>query len=157
MRGGGLGKRRCGGRHAQGLREVWMAISPVNYIEKFGRFLGKLWLESAATVIDHDVVVLPCGHYTMGAPSSLWMVYLRRQPAMSSNMGLGGFARAHRSPPDGRLGSQCSSQPGAWYRMPPPRHRSQPGQTGRGAVRSRRRASRTRMPASACAGPRGTA
>jgi hypothetical protein len=67
------------------LREVWMAISPVNYIEKFGRvtkkskfiytsydttFLPEFSRDTVARIrshgIDHDVVVLPCGHYTMG-------------------------------------------------------------------------------------------
>ena len=67
------------------LREVWMAISPVNYIEKFARkpkkskfiyttydttFLPEFSRDTVARIrsqgIDHDVVVLPCGHYTMG-------------------------------------------------------------------------------------------
>ena len=55
MRGGGLGKRRCGGRHAQGLREVWMAISPVNYIEKFGRVTKK----SKFIYTSYDTTFLP--------------------------------------------------------------------------------------------------
>lgn len=67
------------------LRDCWMAISPVNYLSKFKAqrnrslfiyttydttFLPKY---SAAIVgkmreheVDHKVVVLPCGHYTMG-------------------------------------------------------------------------------------------
>jgi hypothetical protein len=67
------------------LREVWMAISPVNYMEKFARktkkskfiyttydttFLPEFSRETVARIgrhgIDHEVVVLPCGHYTMG-------------------------------------------------------------------------------------------
>ena len=67
------------------LREVWMAISPVNYIEKLARkpkkskfiyttydttFLPEFSRDTVARIrsqgIDHDVVVLPCGHHTMG-------------------------------------------------------------------------------------------
>jgi hypothetical protein len=67
------------------LREVWMAISPANYMEKFARtkkkskfiyttydttFLPQFSRETVARIgrhgIDHEVVVLPCGHYTMG-------------------------------------------------------------------------------------------
>ena len=68
-----------------GLREVWMAISPANYMEKFSRkkkkskfiyttydttFLPQFSRETVARIeqhgIDHEVAVLPCGHYTMG-------------------------------------------------------------------------------------------
>jgi len=67
------------------LREVWMAISPVNYMKKFAAhkkkskfiyttydttFLPELSIDTIARIrnhgIDHQVVVLPCGHYTMG-------------------------------------------------------------------------------------------
>ncbi|HTP86156.1 MAG TPA: hypothetical protein VMJ34_04380 [Bryobacteraceae bacterium] len=67
------------------LREVWMAISPVSYIEKFAQlpkrslflytkydttFLPELSLDIlgriARTGTDHRVVALHCGHYTMG-------------------------------------------------------------------------------------------
>jgi hypothetical protein len=67
------------------LRECWMAISPVNYMEKFAAkrkkskfiytsydttFLPEFSEQTVRTVrehgIDHEVVVLPCGHYTMG-------------------------------------------------------------------------------------------
>ena len=67
------------------LRDCWSAISPVNYIERFRSQQNKslfiytnydttfLPRYSAAIVqkmreyeIDHKVVVLPCGHYTMG-------------------------------------------------------------------------------------------
>lgn len=67
------------------LRDCWMAISPVNYIEKFKSKKNRslfiyttydttfLPRYSVAIVdkmrqhgIDHKVVVLPCGHYTMG-------------------------------------------------------------------------------------------
>jgi hypothetical protein len=67
------------------LREVWSAISPVNYIEKFSRwpkrskfiyatfdttFLPR-YSEDIINLlrqhgIDNDVTVLPCGHYTLG-------------------------------------------------------------------------------------------
>jgi dienelactone hydrolase len=67
------------------LREVWMAISPANYMDKFARtpkkskfiyttydttFLPEFSEQTMARIrergIDHEVVVLPCGHYTMG-------------------------------------------------------------------------------------------
>jgi len=67
------------------LREVWMAISPVNYIQKFARkqkkslliygaydttFLPKYSQEVVVGFrelgLDHAVAALPCGHYTMG-------------------------------------------------------------------------------------------
>jgi len=69
----------------QQLRDCWMAISPVNYMEKFkSRNNKSLFIyttydttflpeNSAAIVeqmrrheVDHKVVGLPCGHYTMG-------------------------------------------------------------------------------------------
>ena len=69
----------------QQLRDCWMAISPVNYIEKFKAQRNKslfiyttydtTFLPKYSTAIvekmrehevDHKVVVLPCGHYTMG-------------------------------------------------------------------------------------------
>ena len=68
------------------LREVWMAISPVNYMERFAghkskkskfiyttydtTFLPELSIDTISRIrshgIDHQVVVLPCGQYTMG-------------------------------------------------------------------------------------------
>ena len=67
------------------LRECWMAISPVNYMDKFAAkrkkskfiyttydttFLPEFSEQTIRKVrehgIDHEVVVLPCGHYTMG-------------------------------------------------------------------------------------------
>jgi hypothetical protein len=67
------------------LREVWMAISPANYMDKFARtakkskfiyttydttFLPEFSEQTISRIrqqgIDHEVVVLPCGHYTMG-------------------------------------------------------------------------------------------
>src|SRR5207302_1732191 len=67
------------------LRDCWMAISPVNYMAKFKAQRNKslfiystydttfLPRYSAAIVgkmreheVDHKVVVMPCGHYTMG-------------------------------------------------------------------------------------------
>lgn len=67
------------------LRECWMAISPVNYMDKFKSqknkslfiyttydttFLPELSRDIVDTMrqhdVDHKVVVLPCGHYTMG-------------------------------------------------------------------------------------------
>jgi hypothetical protein len=67
------------------LRECWMAISPVNYMDKFAAkrkkskfiyttydttFLPEFSRETMREVrehgIDHEVVALPCGHYTMG-------------------------------------------------------------------------------------------
>lgn len=69
-----------------GLREVWTAISPANYMSKFARqkgkkskfiyttydttFLPELSEQTISRIrnhgIDHQVAVLPCGHYTMG-------------------------------------------------------------------------------------------
>jgi Alpha/beta hydrolase domain containing 18 len=67
------------------LRECWMAISPVNYLEKFARngskalfiytsydttFLPEFSTDIVSKIaqhgVDHKVVVLPCGHYTLG-------------------------------------------------------------------------------------------
>jgi dienelactone hydrolase len=67
------------------LRDLWMAISPVNFLDKFSQrphrslfiyttydstFLPELSREIIGEMrkreIDHKVVVLPCGHYTMG-------------------------------------------------------------------------------------------
>lgn len=67
------------------LRDVWMAISPVNYMDRFARhtkkskfiyttydttFLPEFSEQTISRIrehgIDHEVVVLPCGHYTMG-------------------------------------------------------------------------------------------
>jgi len=67
------------------LRESWMAISPVSYMEKFAAqkqkslfiyaaydstFPPQLSRDIVAKVrehrIDHKVVVMPCGHYTLG-------------------------------------------------------------------------------------------
>ncbi|MGI8742095.1 MAG: alpha/beta hydrolase family protein [Bryobacteraceae bacterium] len=68
-----------------GLRDAWMAISPVNYLEKFaGKKSKSLFIYTSYDTtflpefskaiinrmrehkVDHKVVVLPCGHYTMG-------------------------------------------------------------------------------------------
>jgi len=69
-----------------GLRECWMAISPVNTMSKFAAhkakkskfiyttydttFLPELSEDTISHLrshrIDHQVAVLPCGHYTMG-------------------------------------------------------------------------------------------
>ena len=67
------------------LRDSWMAISPVNYMDKFAAqkqrslfiytaydttFLPQYSQDIIAKVrehgVDHKVVVLPCGHYTLG-------------------------------------------------------------------------------------------
>ena len=67
------------------LRQAWMAISPVNYMEKFAArkhkslfiyakydttFLPEYSRQVVAKVreqrLDHRVVALPCGHYTLG-------------------------------------------------------------------------------------------
>jgi hypothetical protein len=68
------------------LRDAWQAISPVNYMARFAghkgkkskfihtvydtTFLPELSRETMARIrehgIDHEEVVLPCGHYTMG-------------------------------------------------------------------------------------------
>ncbi len=67
------------------LRKAWMAVSPVSYMDKFAAqkhkalfiyaaydttFLPRLSKEIVEKVrehgVDHKVVVLPCGHYTLG-------------------------------------------------------------------------------------------
>jgi len=67
------------------LRRVWMAVSPVSYMEKFAAkkqkslfiytaydttFPPELSRDIVAKMrehsVDHKVVVLPCGHYTLG-------------------------------------------------------------------------------------------
>jgi dienelactone hydrolase len=67
------------------LRRSWMAVSPVNYMEKFAAKKQKslfIYTEYDTTFppelsrdivarmreysVDHKVVVLPCGHYTLG-------------------------------------------------------------------------------------------
>ncbi|MBI3280765.1 MAG: alpha/beta hydrolase family protein [Acidobacteria bacterium] len=69
----------------EGLREVWMAISPANYLRQYARwpkkskfifasydstFLPELSRSIVDAIraagIDHDVLELPCGHYTLG-------------------------------------------------------------------------------------------
>jgi dienelactone hydrolase len=67
------------------LRELWRAISPISYLEKFAErphkslfiyaaydttFLPHLSKDIVSKVgalgVDHKVVILPCGHYTLG-------------------------------------------------------------------------------------------
>jgi dienelactone hydrolase len=67
------------------MRDMWHAISPVNYIDKFverrnkslfmytkydttflPEFSRDIVRRMAERGVDHKVVVLPCGHYTMG-------------------------------------------------------------------------------------------
>jgi dienelactone hydrolase len=67
------------------LREAWIAISPISYLEKFAAkkkkslfiyaaydstFLPEFSREIVGKIkahgVDHKVVVLPCGHYTLG-------------------------------------------------------------------------------------------
>jgi dienelactone hydrolase len=67
------------------LREAWMAISPISYLDKFAArkhkslfiyaaydttFLPEFSRDIVGRVkqlgLDHKVVVLPCGHYTLG-------------------------------------------------------------------------------------------
>jgi dienelactone hydrolase len=67
------------------LRRVWRAVSPMVYFDKFSRwprkslviyarydmtflpeFSEQIVAEFARHHLDHQVVVLPCGHYTMG-------------------------------------------------------------------------------------------
>jgi hypothetical protein len=69
----------------EALRQVWLAISPMVYFDKFSRFARKSLIiyanydltflpefsrqvvrEFANHKLDHKVVVLPCGHYTTG-------------------------------------------------------------------------------------------
>jgi dienelactone hydrolase len=67
------------------LRQLWAAISPMSYFDQFSRFRRKSLIiyakydltflpefsrqvvaEFARHGLDHKVVVLPCGHYTIG-------------------------------------------------------------------------------------------
>ena len=67
------------------LRQIWLAISPMSYFDKFARFRKKSLIiypdydltflpkfsrevvgEFERHRLDHKVVVLPCGHYTTG-------------------------------------------------------------------------------------------
>jgi len=67
------------------LREAWRAISPVSYLEKFAaqkqkslfiyaaydttflpRFSRDILEQMKAYNVDHKIVVMPCGHYTLG-------------------------------------------------------------------------------------------
>ena len=69
----------------ENLRQVWRAVSPMVYFDKFSRwprrsliiyakydmtflpeFSEQVVEEFAKHNLDHKVVVLPCGHYTMG-------------------------------------------------------------------------------------------
>ncbi len=69
----------------ENLRQVWRAVSPMVYFDKFSRwprrsliiyakydmtflpeFSEQVVEEFAKHQLDHKVVVLPCGHYTMG-------------------------------------------------------------------------------------------
>jgi dienelactone hydrolase len=75
------------------LRNLWRAISPVSYMEKFARqkqksqfiyttydttFLPELSRDIVRKMeeykVDHKVVVLPCGHYTLGETPFKFMV-----------------------------------------------------------------------------------
>ncbi len=68
-----------------GLRAAWKAISPLSFMDRYARFekksqfiystydttflpkYSKMMLEEIRLrELDHDVVVMPCGHYTMG-------------------------------------------------------------------------------------------
>lgn len=85
------------------LRDLWRAISPVSYMDKFSRqkqksqfiyttydttFLPELSRDIVQKMeeykVDHKVVVLPCGHYTLGETPFKFMVgyhicsYLKR-------------------------------------------------------------------------------
>jgi dienelactone hydrolase len=74
------------------LRQSWLAVSPMAYFDQFSRwprksliiyakydltFLPELSREIVAEFarreLDHKVVVLPCGHYTMGEPPYNYM------------------------------------------------------------------------------------
>jgi len=67
------------------LREIWLAVSPMVYFDKFARFRKRSLVvyadydltflpefsrevvrEFAAHHLDHKVAILPCGHYTTG-------------------------------------------------------------------------------------------
>jgi hypothetical protein len=67
------------------LRDIWLAISPMVYFDKFARFPKKSLIiyadydltflpefsrqvvtEFQSHKLDHKAVVLPCGHYTTG-------------------------------------------------------------------------------------------
>jgi hypothetical protein len=75
------------------LRDLWRAISPVSYIDKFAAqkqksqfiyttydttFLPELSRDIVGKMkeyqVDHKVVVLPCGHYTLGETPFKFMV-----------------------------------------------------------------------------------
>ncbi len=85
------------------LREMWRAISPVSYLDKFAQqkqkslftyttydttFLPEYSRDIVNKMreyqVDHKVVVLPCGHYTLGETPFKFMVgyqvcaYLKR-------------------------------------------------------------------------------
>jgi hypothetical protein len=69
------------------LRAAWAAITPLNYVDAYARFCKKslfiyanydttflpaysraMLEEVRLRKLEHEVVVLPCGHYTMGRP-----------------------------------------------------------------------------------------
>jgi hypothetical protein len=69
----------------ESLRNAWLAISPMSYFDKFARwpkkskviyttydltflpeFSRQVVEQFRAWQLDHEVAVLPCGHYTMG-------------------------------------------------------------------------------------------
>jgi dienelactone hydrolase len=75
------------------LRQVWLAISPMSYFRQFSRwpkkslviyakydltflpeFSEQVVAEFARHELDHKVVTLPCGHYTMGETPFKYMV-----------------------------------------------------------------------------------
>ena len=79
------GRRRDLDRDIERLRQLWLAASPMVYFDKFARwerrsliiyakydltflpeFSKQVVVEFARHNLDHKVVVLPCGHYTMG-------------------------------------------------------------------------------------------
>jgi len=74
------------------LRRMWLAVSPMSYFDRFSRWPRKSLIiyakydltflpdlsrqvvdEFERRQLDHKIVVLPCGHYTMGEPPYKYM------------------------------------------------------------------------------------
>jgi hypothetical protein len=94
--------------NADELREIWRSISPFDYIPRLSdnrhkmllisamhdlsfvpEVSCKLWQEMDRHGIEHERMMLPCGHYTLGAFPFSWMAGLRFIPFMHKHLSNG--------------------------------------------------------------------
>ena len=82
--------------NAEELREAWRSISPFDYIPRLGgnrhkmllisaqhdlsfvpEVSCKLWQEMERHGVEHERMMMPCGHYTLGAFPFSWIAGIR--------------------------------------------------------------------------------